>query len=146
MKCKMMITGLVLCILGSMAVSAQECVDKKLTIDAKLMEIRGKYPPNDLYDYVFIFKYQIVKVIEGDYEDGTILVGHFNPRIARDKIEGDAAELVLGNVKRFKKGDVHRMELVLPMEAVWDNAVIDEYFDDDDESERWFCVRCDKAR
>ena len=36
-----------------------------LIIIARLVEIPGKFPPNDLYNYVFIMKYRVVKVFSG---------------------------------------------------------------------------------
>jgi len=35
-----------------------------LIIIARLVEIPGKFPPNDLYNYVFIMKYRVVKVLK----------------------------------------------------------------------------------
>jgi hypothetical protein len=115
--------------------------EKRLVVIAKLIEIRGKYPPNDLYDYVYIFKYQVLKVISGKYDDKTIFVGHYNPRIPRDKIKDKMAKVVSGSVTGFRAGDEHKLELVLPMEKYWNNAVIDEYFDDDAEHECYFALK-----
>lgn len=117
----------------------------KIVVTAKLIEVRGKFPPNDLYDYVYIFKYEILKVISGKYNDKIIFVGHYNPRIPRDKIRDKMAKVVSGTVKNFQAGDKHKLELVLPMDKYWDNAVIDEYFDDDSVHERYFALITDKV-
>ena len=119
--------------------------ENKIVVLAKLIEVRGKFPPNDIYDYVYIFKYEVLKVISGKYNDKTIYVGHYNPRIPRDKIKDKMVEVVSGSVTSFQAGDKHKLELVQPMEKYWNNAVIDEYFDDDSEHERYFALKTDKA-
>ena len=59
-----------------------------LTVEGKLTEIPGKMPPNDLYNYVYVLKYKVTKVVEGNFSGKEILVGVYNPLIARGKVTG----------------------------------------------------------
>src|SRR5713101_8246861 len=70
-----------------------------LVITGELQEIPGAFPSNDLYNYAYVMKYKVVKVIQGDYSGEDILVGHYNPRFARAEIHDDQDSLVGGNVK-----------------------------------------------
>ena len=36
-----------------------------ITVEARLTEIPGKMPSNDLYSYVYVFKYKVQKVVSG---------------------------------------------------------------------------------
>ena len=70
-----------------------------LEITARLIEIPGKFPPNDLYNYVYIMKYRVIKVIKGKYSESEILVGHYNPRIPRKQINDKMDNLVDGRTR-----------------------------------------------
>jgi hypothetical protein len=100
-----------------------------LAIEAKLEEVPGPFPANDLYDYVFIMKYRVLKVLRGSYGDSIILVGHYNPRFARTEIQGAMDSLVDGNLTSFNPGDVHNLVLT-GMDSAWTKAVEDGYFRD----------------
>lgn len=100
-----------------------------LVVEARLEEMPGPFPANDLYDYVFIMKYRVVKVLRGAYDDSLILVGHYNPRLARAEVEGAMDSLVDGNLTSFQPGDVHRLALQ-GLDSVWTQAVEDGYFRD----------------
>lgn len=106
-----------------------------LIVEARLTEIPGKMPGNDLYNYVYIFKYKVLKVVQGDFKGKEILVGVYNPKIPRGSVRDKMAESAKGNVREFKANDKHRLILV-PMESVWKGALEDEYFDD--EATRYF--------
>ena len=60
------------------------------------------------------------------YSDPEILVGHYNPRIAREEIKDDQDSKVGGDVKSFQAGDVHYLVLN-PLDGEWTGAVEDEY-------------------
>lgn len=102
-----------------------------LVIEARLVEIPGTLAPNDIYNYVYIMKYRVVKVVKGVYAEKEILVGHYNPLIPRAQIKDKMAKLVQGNVDKFSEGAVHRLTLIQPVSLVWRDAVQDEYFDSD---------------
>ncbi|MFP4418565.1 MAG: hypothetical protein ACOC41_09020 [Chitinivibrionales bacterium] len=114
-----------------------------LVIKARLLEIPGTFPPNDLYNYVYIMKYRVLSVEKGSFDNREILVGHYNPRIARDKVSGDMDTLVNGNVQSFDIGDKHRLVLVKPLIEVWDGAVEDDYFDSNED--KYYALTTDKA-
>jgi len=52
-------------------------------VTAKLTEIPSKMPPDDLYDYAYVMRYQV----QGGPLDGQqILVAHYKPLVPRSKI------------------------------------------------------------
>ncbi len=122
----------------------EESASDTLVIKARLLEIPGVFPPNDLYNYVYVMKYRVLKVERGTYEEREILVGHYNPRVARGNITGDMDTLVDGDVGSFEVGDKHKLVLVKPLSKVWDGAVEDEYFDYS--GDKYFAVKADKAK
>ena len=101
-----------------------------ITIEGRLTEIPGKMPSNDLYSYVYVFKYKVQKVISGKLDAKEILVGVYNPLIARGKVKDKMADKSKGNVGEFKAKAKHTLTLV-PLEGNWDGAVEDEYFDNE---------------
>lgn len=114
-----------------------------LSVEGKLSEIPGKMPPNDLYNYVYILKYKVTKVLDGSFNGKEILVGVYNPLTPRGQVAGKMAEKSKGDVRAFKAGDKHRLVLV-PLEGNYDGAVEDEYFDD--ESPRYLAVEARTAK
>ncbi len=100
-----------------------------LVVEARLIEIPGTFPPNDLYDYVYVMKYRVLSVEKGEYNGRDILVGQYNPLIPRDKINDGMKEHVRGDVKEFREGDKHILRLIEPITTVWQEAVEDEYFE-----------------
>jgi hypothetical protein len=113
--------------------SAAKSSGDTIKMEARLIEIPGKFPSNDLYNYVYIMKYKVIKVVKGAYTNKEILVGHYNPLVPRDGIKDKMAETVHGNVKRFEVNDRHMLTL-FPLEKVWKDAVEDDYTDADLES------------
>jgi len=114
-----------------------------LVVLARLIEIPGKFPPNDLYNYVYIMKYRVLKVVKGTYGSQEILVGHYNPRIPRKQIHDKMVPNVKGSLSAFEVNAKHRLVLIHPIESVWKDAVEDEYTDSD--MEKYFAVVADKA-
>jgi len=115
-----------------------------LVIVARLVEIPGKFPPNDLYNYVFIMKYRVIKVLKGSYIPQDILVGHYNPLIPRNQIKGPMAPLVKGTISGFEVNAVHTLVLIKPIEGVWKDAIEDDY--PDSELEKYYALRADAAQ
>ncbi|MBD3390973.1 MAG: hypothetical protein GF418_02925 [Chitinivibrionales bacterium] len=124
--------------------SRQAAPNGDLVVEARLVEIPGTFPPNELYNYVYVMKYRVLEVAEGSYERDEILVGHYNPLIPRDRIKDNMRAYVTGNVQGFAEGDKHRLVLTTPLEKVWKEAVEDEYFDEP--GEKFFALRADKAK
>jgi hypothetical protein len=112
-----------------------------LKIVARLIEIPGKFPSNDLYNYVFIMKYRVNKILKGSYTKKEILIGHYNPLFSRDRIKDKMAEMVHGNVKRFEVNATHMLTLIRPIDRIWKDAVEDDYTDSDLES--YFAIEAD---
>ncbi len=123
------------------AEASSKLANDTLRIEARIVEIPGKFAPNDLYDYVYIMKYRVIRVLKGSYTKKEILVGHYNPLIPRDRIKDKMAEIVRGNVKRFEVNEKHSLVLIRPIERVWRDAVEDEYTDSDLES--FFALEAD---
>lgn len=111
---------------------------------ARLVEIPGKLPGNDLYSYVYVFKYRVIKVEQGKVTEKELYVGQYNPLMARAQVHDKMDALVNGSLTQFKAGDVHRLQLVRPLDKIWKDATEDEYFDDD--SVRWFAIGTDKVK
>jgi hypothetical protein len=100
-----------------------------LKVIARVAEIPGTFPPNDLYNYVYVMKYRVIKVVSGTCKETDILVGQYNPLIARKQIKDKMDQYVDGDVAKFAVGDKHEMVLVRPIELVWGEALEDDYFD-----------------
>lgn len=113
-----------------------------LIILGRVSEIPGAFPSNNLYNYVYIMKYRIVKIIKGSYTGKDILVGHYNPLIQRDNIKDAMDKYVSGTVKKFLKGDTHKLVLI-PINPQWQLSVIDEYFDSD--LQKYYALKADSA-
>jgi hypothetical protein len=111
------------------AVPATPPVAGKLVLTAELAEISGPFPANELYNYAFIMKYKVLKVLQGEYPDADILVGHYNPRIARADITDDQKQFVGGTLKTFRVGDKHYLVLA-DFDGIWNGAVEDDYYKD----------------
>ena len=108
-----------------------------ITVEARLPDTPGKMPSNDLYSYVYVFKYKVQKVVSGKLDAKEILVGVYNPLIARGKVKDKMADKSKGNVGEFRAKAKHTLKIV-PLEGNWDGAVEDEYFDD--ESPRYLAI------
>ena len=111
------------------AVKKSDAAGDTLVIVARVEEIPSKFPPNDLYNYVYIMKYRVVKVVKGTYTNQDILVGQYNPLIPRPQIKDKMSKFVGGDVQKFEEGGVHTLTLIAPISLVWKDAVEDEYFD-----------------
>ena len=128
-------------VLGEKPSLAPKSDTDTLILEARLLEIPGSFPPNDIYDYVYIMKYRVAKVIKGNYAEKEILVGHYNPLIPRSQIKDKMGEIVKGNVRKFEEGEKHRLVLVAPISTVWKDAIQDEYFDS--ERSKYFALQAD---
>jgi hypothetical protein len=128
---------------AGLKIPAQPPVAGKLVLVGELIDIPGQFPANELYNYAYIMKYKVLKVVQGSYGDPEILVGHYNPRIARNDIKDEQDSKVGGNVTSFQKGDVHYLVLN-PLDGEWTGAVEDEYFND--KRPRWWALWADKAK
>ena len=130
--------ALVLCPLAARAKEPTASID----VTARLVKIPGKFPADDLYDYAYVMQYQVEG---GAMDKQTILVAHYKPRRARAEIDDNMKKFVGGSLKRFEQGALHRLTLTPAMREVWKGAVVDEFFDGDRKSKRYFCLKADPA-
>ena len=109
------------------AIPAKPPVAGSLVIVATLVDISGSFPANELYNYAYVMKYKVNKIVVGSYPDSNILVGQYNPKIARAEIKDEQDEKVGGNLKSFQVGDTHYLVLSA-IDGVWTGAIEDDYF------------------
>jgi hypothetical protein len=113
-----------------------------LSVTAKLVEIPTAFPPDDLYDYAYVMRYQ---VIGGPLDKQSILVAHYKPRQPRKKIKDRMQAFVRGKVRGFGVGDVHKLTLTSDLKKIWTGALVDEFAATDHKSLRYWCLEVDPA-
>jgi hypothetical protein len=113
-----------------------------IVVTAKLVEIPAKFPPDDLYDYAFVMRYE---VIGGPMDKQSILVAHYKPRQPRSKIKAPMKAHVGGKLRSFVQGDVHKLKLDPGLKAVFSGALLDEFAATDRKSVRYWCLEVDPA-
>jgi hypothetical protein len=111
-------------------------------VTAKLVEIPSKFPPDDLYDYAYVMRYE---VIGGAMDKSSIFVAHYKPRQPRSKIEGKMKAFVAGKVRSFNKGDVHKLKLSADLKKIWKGPLVDEFAATDKKSLRYWALLADPA-
>jgi len=116
--------------------------DTVIVVTAKLVEIPSKPPPDDLYDYAYVMRYE---VIGGPLDKQSIFVAHYKPLQPRAKIKDKMKEYVGGKLRVFSQGDVHRLKLSSDLKAIWKGALIDEFNATDRKSVRYWCLEADPA-
>jgi len=113
-----------------------------IDVTAKLVEIPSKLPPDDLYDYAYVMRYQVQG---GPLDKQFILVAHYKPLQARSKIKDKMKDHVGGKLRSFNQGDVHKLKLSADLKAIWKGALVDEYAATDHKSVRYWCLQVDPA-
>ncbi len=113
-----------------------------LEVTAKLVEIPSKMPPDDLYDYAYVMRYQVQG---GPLDKQFLLVAHYKPLQARSKIKDKMKGQVSGKVRSFSTGDVHKLKLSSDLKAIWKGPLVDEYAATDRKSTRYWCLQADPA-
>jgi hypothetical protein len=129
--------------LGGSAFAQKPPEPATIQVTARLLKIPGKFPPDDLYDYAYVMKYQVVG---GKLDKQVLLVAHYKPLRPRAKIDDKMRKHVTGELKSFKEGDLHKLQLTAELKKVWKGAVIDEFFAADRKSPRYFCLRADPSK
>jgi hypothetical protein len=102
----------------------------KIEVTARLIQVIGEFPPNKLYDYVYVMRYQVLKVHRGEVKGQEILVGHYNPLKPRATVADRFSGKIGGNVERFQVGYVHRMALDAPLDECYMGGIIDKHFNE----------------
>src|SRR3982751_4624899 len=69
-----------------------------VTLTARLVEIPTTLPPDDLYDYAYVMRYQVVG---GAMDKASIRVAHYKPRQPRAKIKDSMKGSVGGKLRSF---------------------------------------------
>jgi len=100
-------------------------------VTARLEEIRGTFPPNNLYDYAYILKYRVLETHRGKLDRDTVLVAHYNPLKPRDQAADARSGQIGGNLKKFTAGDIHRMALEVPLDDHYMGPMINKYHGED---------------
>jgi hypothetical protein len=116
--------------------------DTVVQVTAKLVEIPSKLPPDDLYDYAYVMRYE---VIGGPLDKSSILVAHYKPRQPRAKIKDKMKDYVAGKLRSFTVGDVHKMKLSPDLKKIWKGPLVDEFAATDRKSLRYWCLEVDPA-
>lgn len=111
--------------------------DSVISVTAKLVELPGKFPSDDLYDYAYVMKYQVVG---GPMDKQTIFVAHYKPKQPRAKIKDKMKEFVGGKLRSFDAGDTHVLKLTSDLKKIWKGALTDEYAASDRKSPRYWCL------
>ncbi len=140
--CFLSFVTLILCAPAARAGEPAGLPTSTIEVTARLTKIPGKFPADELYDYVYVMQYQVEG---GALDKQTILVAHYKPRRARNEIDDNMQKVVGGSLKRFEVGAVHKLTLTAEMRKVWKGAVVDEFFDTDRKSKRYFCLKADAA-
>ena len=124
--------SLILLLAGCGGPAPTDGADPKVTamgtieVTAKLVDIPGTFPPNDIYDYAYVMKYEIVQVHRGE-ASGTIFVGQYNPLKNRAEAADERSGEIGGNVTRFRTGDLHRLALDVPIDNFCMAGIVNEY-------------------
>jgi hypothetical protein len=115
--------------------SAPAASDRKLNalgtveVTARLVEIpEGAIFKRELYDYVTILKYQVLKVHRGEVKRVFIYVGQYNPFKPRAEAADRHVTDIGGSVRQFQSGHVHRMALDVPIDDFYMGGIINKYF------------------
>jgi len=111
-----------------------------LEVTAKLVEIPSKMPPDDLYDYAYVMRYQVQG---GPLDKQFLLVAHYKPLVARSKIKDKMKAQVGGKLRSFNQGEVHKLRLAADLKSIWKGALVDEYAATDRKSVRYWCLQVD---
>lgn len=113
-----------------------------VSVTAKLIEIPTKFPPDDLYDYAYVMRYQVTG---GPMDQQFILVAHYKPRQPRAKIADAMKAHVSGKLRSFKTGDLHKLQLSPDLKRIWKGALLDEFAATDRKSVRYWALSADPA-
>lgn len=116
-----------------------------IAVTAKLVEIPTKFPPDELYDYAYVMRYQAVggNASAGITDGQSILVAHYKPRQPRSGIKDQMKKVVSGKIRSFHVGDVHKLQLAPNLKSIWKGALVDEFAATDHKSVRYFALVTD---
>lgn len=122
----------VLALAGCAGPEKTDGADDKVTmmgsveVTAKLIDITGEFPPNDLYDYAFVMKYEVLETHRGEAPQ-ILYVGQYNPLKSRAEAADARSGEIGGDVTEFRVGDVHRLALEVPIDEYCMAGIINKY-------------------
>lgn len=131
---------LTVALLGTFSFLPSAHADGAIEVTAKLLKIPSKMPPDDLYDYAYVMRYEVQG---GPLDKQHILVAHYKPLQQRAKIKDKMKEHVGGKLRSFTEGDVHKLKLSPDLKSIWKGALVDEYSVTDRKSVRYWCLQAD---
>lgn len=114
-------------------------------VTARLDDITGDFPSNDLYDYAYVMRYTVLETHRGTVAGDTLYVGHYNPLKPRAGAADNKSGEIGGNVTSFKVGDVHRMALDAPIDDQFMGGIINEYYVEGQEQVIYWAWWTDRA-
>jgi hypothetical protein len=149
--------GLVVCCgslsLGAVQGQAATPAAEPISVTAKLVEIPTSLPPDDLYDYAYVMRYEVIGgpldkattagIAPALRGGATILVAHYKPLQPRSKIKDKMKEHVGGKLRSFVVGDVHKLKLAGDLKKIWKGPLVDEFAATDRKSTRYWCLQVD---
>ena len=109
----------------------------QLEVTATLMEIKGELPDDPLYDYAFVFRYEVATVHRGDLPTEVIYVAQYKPLEPRAGVADARSGPIGGDLKRFRAGASHRMALVVPVDDHFMGGIVNRYFEESDDPIYW---------
>jgi hypothetical protein len=122
--------------------AAPQTAPAPVQVTAKLVEIPSKFPPDDLYDYAYVMRYQVTG---GPLDGQSILVAHYKPRQPRSKIKDKMKPFVGGKLRSFSVGDVHKLKLTPDIKKIYSGNVVDDFSATDRKSPRYWALEVDPA-
>lgn len=107
-----------------------------IEVTARLADVTGEFPSNDLYDYAYVMRYEVTQSHRGE-APATILVGQYNPLKPRASAADARSGEIGGDVKAFRVGDVHRLALEVPIDDYCMVGIINPYAEETQEPIYW---------
>ena len=138
---------------GGTGEDAQVTTLGRIEVTARLLDCPDPFPDLGAYRYTYVVPYEVLQVHRQDPESKYVLkrgdqiyVGHYQPRLPRDKIQdADWGDSPLGGrLTRIAKGDVHRMALDYELAALAPSGALDYCFPP--EVNRFFAVWTNRAQ
>ena len=129
-------------LLAATAAPATAAEPASIAVTAKLVEIPTQFPPDDLYDYAYVMRYEVAG---GPLDKQSIFVAHYKPRQPRGKIKDKMKPFVRGKVRSFSAGDVHKLKITTDLKKIWSGAVLDEFAATDRKSVRYWALEVDPS-
>ena len=96
---------------------------------ARLVDIPEPFPANDVYNYGYVFRYQVLEVKRGKVEGKEIFVAQYNPLKPRETVKDEFSGNIGGHLASFRAGDVHHMALDSPVDQFWLGGIVDKCFE-----------------